>query len=117
MERERIKTINFDISLKIESFQNEVLRPILKSSNEHLIKLGLQQLIKRNKDYSNLSKSLKAKAIKMLFSKDQHFRNLVKGMIIGHLTSNELDTFLEKEKEITKRIIQMVEQRFKDQTL
>lgn len=112
MKREKIKTINFDISLETESFQNEVVRPILKSLNEILLKIIFHQLLSRNRDFNNLNKEKKSLAVQHLFSKDNNFRNLLKGMIIGSLDQKELDTFLSMEKEMTKRVLQMSEERF-----
>jgi len=112
MEREKIKTIDFDISLEKESFQNEVIRPILKSLNQTLIEITFHQLLSRTKDFNNLNKDNKLLIVKQLFSKDQSFRNLIKGMIIGNLDQKELTSFLKLEKEMTKRIVQMATERF-----
>lgn len=115
MTREKISTINFDISLQSESYQNKVLRPILKDSNDKLILLTEKHLLSLNKDFSNESKAKRESGIKNLFGKNQAFRNLIKGMIVGNMDIEELSLFLEQEKEMTKRIIQMAEERFKSQ--
>ena len=115
MSREKISIINFDISLQSESYQNKVLRPILKDSNDILILLTEKHLLSLNKDFSNESKAKRESGIKNLFGKNQAFRNLIKGMIVGNMDIEELSLFLEQEKEMTKRIIQMAEERFKSQ--
>jgi hypothetical protein len=115
MSREKISTINFDISLQSESYQNKVLRPILKDLNDILILLTEKHLLSLNKDFSNESKAKRESGIKNLFGKNQAFRNLIKGMIVGNMDIEELSLFLEQEKEMTKRIIQMAEERFKSQ--
>lgn len=116
MERERIKTINFDISLERESFQNEILRPILKALNNHLLTLGNNIINSRNKNFLNLSKQKKMETIDSLFNKDNNFRNTIKGLILGNLDVNELEIFLAHEKEMTKRALQMAKERFISQS-
>jgi len=103
----------FDTSRELENFQNETLRPILKLQHNLLVDLLLQQrnvdaTIRNNVNRGILESQLKA------FISQPHLRDILLGIIIGQFTRNELKVYGAFSKEVNKRIIQMVLQRFMD---
>ena len=98
-----------------ESFQNEVLRPILKSQNELLIAMFRHQINKRKTHFDNFSPEDQFKYIEQTIRKDLNFRSLLLGTIIGHLTPEQYEIFLRYEEELNRRTINMLIQRLQSQ--
>lgn len=92
-----------------ELFQNEVLRPILKFQNNLI-----QQLFKnksRLENLSVLSKSDQRKRIQNALEKNTELRHQLTGVIVGLFTIDELNTYLENEAELKRRIKTMLVER------
>ncbi len=97
-----------------EEFQNSVLRPILKFQNDILI-----ALIKNNNHYSSLLKEINSDkdsltSIKDFLNKETQLKQTIIGSLIGFLTLEETSFYFNNLKELNKRIIQMIAQRFFD---
>lgn len=98
---------------EIEVFQNETLRPILKMQHNIMVDFILSQ--------PNFDSVLKHRLVRFLFeAKLKEFINQPQlkgqliGMVIGHFTSDEMKCYTNNNKEINKRISQMLLQRFAD---
>lgn len=109
-----INTFNTEATSSIEQFQNEVLRPIIKYQHDWLMTwvLGLPQwktlcLFKGKKEDFFIR-------INDYFSKQQDKKGIIIGAITGLMTVEELTIYQTTEKEVNKRIIQMVVQRLTD---
>lgn len=113
--RPSINTIDKEKNMSPEEiFQNNTLRPILKFQNEILI-----ELIKSNNHYTSLLKEINSDkdsllAIKDFFNKETQLKLTITGVIIGLFSIEELAFYNQNSKELNKRIIQMVAQRFFD---
>lgn len=113
--RPSINTIDKEKNMSPEEiFQNNTLRPILKFQNDILI-----ELIKSNNHYTSLLKEINSDkdsllAIKDFFNKETQLKLTITGVIIGLLSIEELAFYNQNSKELNKRIIQMVAQRFFD---
>ncbi len=102
-----------DSSLAFEKFQNEILRPILKFQNDLLL------------EFFNSSKQFQQHLSKVDTSNEKHyevglrdflksnnnFRNKCLGLIIGHMTVEELRTYINDEAEYKRRILGMLVKR------
>ncbi|TWI00521.1 hypothetical protein IQ05_01173 [Flavobacterium tiangeerense] len=98
-----------------ESFQNEVLRPILKLQNE-IICASFSNYLKKNKiDFSNFSLDKKMKTIDNAVQKDIKFRNALKGMISGLFTISEYEIYTNNSSNLNKRMMSMLVERLKSQ--
>lgn len=98
-----------------ESFQNETLRPILKSQNELLIAIFRHQITKRKTHFGNFSPEDQFKYIEKTIRKDLNFRSLLLGTIIGQLTPEQYKIYLSCEEELNRRTINMLIQRLQNQ--
>lgn len=113
--RPSINTIDKEKNMSPEEiFQNNTLRPILKFQNDILI-----ELIKSNNHYTSLLKEINSDkdsllAIKDFFNKETQLKLTITGVIIGLFSIEELAFYNQNSKELNKRIIQMVAQRFFD---
>ena len=101
-------------STAAERFQNTTLRPILKLQHELLIEIFLHMMKKRKIPFAQLTPKEQALRITQSLSKDQRLRLQLFGVIIGHFTTAEYATFLQLEKEATRRIFSMLAQRLTD---
>lgn len=98
-----------------ESFQNEVLRPILKLQND-LFVASFSNYIEENKvDLNSKTVEAKLSVIDNAIQKDVRFRNEMKGIIIGLFTTEEYKIYTQNATNINKRIKNMLLERLKSQ--
>lgn len=95
-----------------ESFQNNILRPIIKFQHNLVVAIIKQAIQKHNKDFFNLSKEKQQLKIESIFATDNQLKNDLKGVIIGLLTTEEYKSYYLIKNQINKRIIQMIKERF-----
>lgn len=98
-----------------EHFQNEVLRPILKSQNELLIAMFRHQISKRKTNFDNFSPEDQFIYIEQTIRKDLNFRSLLLGTIVGRLAPEQYDAYSPQEEELNRRTINMLIQRLQSQ--
>ncbi len=92
----------------LELFQNEILRPILKYQNTGLCRLTLSYCYQMNPAFSSLSGTKKRKMLNDLLSGNQALRNQLTGMIISFLDASDWEFYELQQKDIHKRMIQMI---------
>lgn len=109
------KTQQFANTGAEERFQNETLRPILKLQNPLFIAVFHQYIEKRKGVFYDLGLEKKLAYIESSLIKDQKFRNLVKGMVLGHFTVAEYRQYALHSSALNKRMMNMVIVRLKDQ--
>jgi len=100
--------------LSIESFQNEVLRPILNFQNNLTLQLLLQSKHYEDKDMKGDSARF-LKYLKKYVNSNKVFRIQLLGIVIGMMTEPEFQFYSDNQKEFNKRIIQMQINSFIDQ--
>lgn len=116
-KRAKIKGIVREDTQELELFQNEVLRPILKTQHELLIQSFQSYLEHRRIDFSSINNQIKEKHINAILSKDIAYKNKQIGMIIGHFTLEEYSMYKIHSGEYNRRILQMLKKRLKDTLL
>ena len=114
-KRPSIPTLkSFVDTTKTEHFQNTVIRPIIKNLHTLLI-IHLTHFIKtKNKDFSSLKVEKQMDYINSILAKENTYKQELKGMVIGNFTLEELQHYLPHSKELGKRIITIINQRFID---
>ena len=98
-----------------EIFQNNTLRPILKFQNNILIELFIDYVKKHKKLFFELNNKLKFEFIENIINKDQKFKALTKGLVIGYFTMDEFKFYLLRTNNINKRLYSLLSSRLKDQ--
>lgn len=98
-----------------ESFQNEVLRPILKLQNDLFVVAFINYIEKNKIDFYSKTIDSKLIVIENIIQKDVQFRNLMKGIIIGLFTSDEYTIYAKNFSSINKRMMSMLIERLKSQ--
>jgi hypothetical protein len=94
-----------------ENFQNETLRPILKLQNDLIITLAQEFLKHRNVSWEKIKEKDPLQWLNLNIKRDIPFKNLMIGMVIGQFNGEELEKYLTFQKEMNKRIINMMTER------
>ena len=97
-----------------ESFQNDTLRPIIKLQSPVLIETYRNYIIKHKNVFYELSNEKKLDYIENSINKNQKFRNLLKGMIIGLFTIEEFHIYKKNSSSLNKRMMNIILKRLKD---
>ena len=97
-----------------ERFQNLVLRPILKLQHELLVALFTHYVHKHKSVFAELSDLKKQAFIQQAIQRDSKFRNLLVGTIVGQFTVEEYQQFIQDERRLTKRMMDMCMKRLQD---
>lgn len=104
-------------SSELEQFQNRTLRPVLKLQNDLLVALFKDYVVQRKGRFYELSKADQAQFIMDSLKKDQKFKHLLLGSILGHFTLPEYTFFQAHKAEISRRVTTLLIQRLQDQLL
>lgn len=97
-----------------EYFQNKIIRPIIKMKHELLVAYVKNYIAEKHVDFITLSEEKKTDFILSIFQKDQRLRAEIKGMILGNLTVDEYQYYIDSQQDISKRIIQIIQVRIID---
>lgn len=97
----------------IEQFQNASLRPILKFQHNVLLDFLCDQpnfdaVLKYKEKRSVFSERIR------IFLQQPILKGVCIGMVVGHLSREEMRTYNKQKKEFNNRIIQMLIERFTD---
>lgn len=102
-------------SNEIESFQNSVIRPILKFQNQLLNELVLERVKNLNARFRLLSNEEQQAFILSNVKKDIALRNQLIGIVLAFFNQDEFKVYSLYNKELSKRIVEMIVQRVLDQ--
>ena len=98
-----------------ERFQNQCLRPVLKSQNDLLVAIFQHYIQKRKNKFYELVPKQRLEYIEQSIRQDLKFKNLLVGTIIGQFTVEEYQVFHNDEKEFTRRMADLLVQRVQSQ--
>lgn len=98
-----------------ESFQNEVLRPILKLQNDLFIASFKNYIAKYKSDFYSQTVEKKMMTLENSIQKDIKYRNALKGMIIGLFSVDEYSLYIKNSSGLNKRMMTMLIERLKSQ--
>jgi len=104
-----------DVMSDDERFQNQTLRPIIKLQNRLLLDVFQNYIAKRKNRFYELTLEKRLDYIAHALQKDLKLRNSLKGMVIGHFTVEEYDTYIKNSSALNKRMMSMVIKRLQDQ--
>ena len=99
-----------------ELFQNMVLRPVIKMQHDLLILRVKSYFSSKKVIFHLMDTSKRAAALESAFQNDLALKKEIQGMIIGQLTQDEFKLYLNLERSVNKRIVQMVRNRMIDST-
>lgn len=101
-------------TIEIEKFQNEVIRPVIKMQHSVILSLFNNYLKKRKIDFKSLSLEKQHEKIKLILTKDNTFKYIFLGIVIGHFSIDELNYYHLNASELNRRVFQISIQRLKD---
>jgi hypothetical protein len=107
--------ITEEVSSKEELFQNEVVRPIIKTQSDLIKHHVLHQLELMKVNFSALNSLKKEKQLTSLIQQNQQFKRELIGIVIGQFEKDELSKYYVFQKEINRRIVQIIRNRMVDQ--
>lgn len=97
-----------------EQFQNQTLRPIIKLQHPLLISVFKNYIHKHKNVFQQLSPHKQLDYIDNALQRDQKFRNIIKGIIIGQFTVNEYTAYSDHSSKLNKRMLNIVKERLID---
>lgn len=107
-----IKGINTILNKSAEErFQNETLRPIIKLQHDLLVVYFKEYLLTKKFGFYELSNIKKHEFLTTAFKKDNSFKIELRGIVIGHFTTDEFAIYRTNKSEFNKRILAMIQQR------
>ena len=98
-----------------EKFQNETLRPILKSNNDLFIASFRNYINKHKNEFYNLTIDNRLLYIDNAIQRDIKYRNALKGMVDSWFTKNEFETYISNSSKLNKRMMTLLIERLKSQ--
>lgn len=107
-----IKTINSSVELsKEESFQNTIVRQIIKMKHELIIHHFKNYLVSKKVVFNSLKEEKKLELINTSMKKDISLRSEMRGFIIGDFTADEYLAYSEMKSDINRRISNIIIER------
>ncbi|MPR35368.1 glyoxalase [Salmonirosea aquatica] len=94
-----------------EQFQNQVLRPILKFQHERIVAVFQHHVMKRRVPLDGMAPDDRKSYVEKAFQKDLALRNQLIGLVLGLMTTDEWATFISQEKELSRRLHDLLIQR------
>ena len=94
-----------------ETFQNEVLRPILKMQHDILLSLFNDYCKKYKVNLDNKDQTTKTQLITHNLKQNKLLRALFTGIIVGQMSSPEIEQYLQNSNEYNRRMMDMICQR------
>ena len=114
--RPNLNSLDKDLNTKeIETFQNDVLRPILKFQNDLLLQIFIDYVKQYKGVFFKLSNHEKMSYIQEALSSNQRLRSLILGTIVGLFTLEDYSYYRLNLSELNKRIVALVIKRLQSQ--
>jgi hypothetical protein len=100
------------LELTIETFQNEVLRPIIKNKNDFYIAYFDNYLGTQNIRFENPEDA--RNKIENCLKTENSIKNIFIGSIVSNFDSSQIGYFFKNKQEISKRIVNIISKRIFD---
>ena len=114
--RPNLNSLDKDLNTKeIETFQNDVLRPILKFQNDLLLQIFIDYVKQYKGVFFKLSNHEKMSYIQEALSSNQRLRSLILGTIVGLFSIEDYSYYRLNLSELNKRIVSLVVKRLQSQ--
>jgi hypothetical protein len=95
--------------MDIEDFQNDVLRPIIKSLHDFIIQIADESIEIKPQKVSEIRDLIEQK-----IKSDYVLKNILIGAVLSKMSTENLKWFFENRKESSKRISNIISKRIFD---
>lgn len=95
--------------MDIEDFQNDVLRPIIKSLHDFIIQIADESIEIKPQKVSDIRDLIEQK-----IKTDYVLKNILIGAVLSKMSTENLKWFFENRKESSKRISNIISKRIFD---
>ncbi|MGK0307418.1 MAG: hypothetical protein ACI8RP_000370 [Urechidicola sp.] len=99
----------------VEYFQNLTLRPILKFQNDLILSIFRYHLEKHKIVFHQLTDTKQNEYVEQIIHKDRKIHHVLLGLVIGHFTEIEYETYIKHERELNRRIMALLIQRLQNE--
>jgi len=103
-----------ELMSKEETFQNEILRPIIKMKHELLIAYFREYLLKSKHPFAELSTEKRISYLQTVFGQDSNLRSELRGIVISQFSTKEYANYVLIKNPINKRMISIIKERIID---
>ncbi|MFT5823079.1 MAG: hypothetical protein ACI8ZM_004339 [Crocinitomix sp.] len=93
-------------------FMHTTLRPVLKQKHDTLCAIIRDNKNLNTDDFSAENELRNTATLKQFMQKNTELRSVLIGTIIGSFTTEELEFYLQNQKEAKRRIVEMIITRF-----
>lgn len=90
---------------------HQTLRPVLKLQNETLLALVARSVRARTAAFPGFAPDDQRRHLDALVRRDQRLQRLLLGVVIGHLTADELSRWLGHDLEMRRRTVALLAER------
>ena len=94
-----------------EKFQNATIRPIIKMQHDLIMSFFNNYLVNKKISIIDMNKDQKMALINKVFKNDHSLMAELRGLIIGHFTVHEFETYTTMHHESNRRIKVMIKER------
>lgn len=99
----------------MEAFQSLTLRPICKLQNPLVLMTVAHYLQKYNTGFRQMDRADRERKVRDLLKEDRRLKRSLIGMIAGHFTEEEYAFYLNHQREVRRRLVELLTQRVLDQ--
>ena len=99
----------------MEQFQSRTLRPICKLQNPLILTTVARYLQKYNTGFAQMDPADQERKIRNLLKEDRRLKRTLVGLIAGHFTEDEYAFYLGHQREVRRRLTDLLTQRVLDQ--
>jgi hypothetical protein len=111
------ESIYLGIQTDEEEFQNRVVRPIIKMQSDLILAHVKEKIRSTKTNWNDFPSERKSSFLTQLLTKDNAFKREIIGMIIGQFSLEEHRIYCTMQKEMSRRITQIVLNRSADHLL
>jgi hypothetical protein len=98
-----------------ERFLHATLRPVLKLQNDSLLRLAAASVAARVPGFPAFDPADQERRLRQMLAQDRRLKHVLYGVVLGALTAEEIQFFLDHEREMRRRLGALVAERVASQ--
>jgi len=98
-----------------EHFLHATLRPVLKLQNDLLLRLTAASVAARIPGFPSFDPADQERRLRQMLAQDRRLKHVLYGVVLGALTAEEVQFFLDHESEVRRRLGALIAERVASQ--